>query len=191
MARKTQNPGSPTGEPEYLTVGFLRRPHGVTGEIVMDLHTDFPDRLREGRHVFLGDAHEAATLSGSRRHAGGMLVRFKGVETPEAVGRFRNTWVYVLRADEPAGPDVQLYQHELIGMAVLDEEARPLGQITEIIETGANDVYVVKADGRPDLLLPAISSVILRIDRIARTMRVHVLEGLRDSSEGADADSSE
>ena len=178
MADTKNASGSPDGEPVYLTVGFLRRPHGVHGEIILDLHTDFPERLKSGRKLFLGQGHKPMTLASARPHAKGMLIQFKGVETPEEVGQFRNQWVYVKASDVPPLPEGQLYQHELFGFSVVDEGDNLLGELVEILETGANDVYVVKdANGR-EILLPAIPSVILRLDPARRLIRVHLLEGL-------------
>jgi len=178
MADNKNASGSPDGEPVYLTVGFLRRPHGVQGEIILDLHTDFPERLKSGRKLFLGEEHTPMTLVSARPHAKGMLIKFKGVETPEDVGQFRNQWVYVHASDVPPLPEGQLYQHELFGFAVVDESDNLLGELAEILETGANDVYVVRdANGR-EILLPAIPSVILEIDPARRLIRVHMLEGL-------------
>jgi 16S rRNA processing protein RimM len=178
MADTKNAPGSPDGEPVYLVVGFLRRAHGVRGEIIMDLHTDFPERLRSGRKLFVGDEHTPVTLTGARPHAKGMLVKLKGVETPEAVIPFRNQWVYVQATDVPALPEGKLYQHELFGFDVVDENGESLGSLVEIIETGANDVYVVRNEAGKEILLPAIPSVILETDPVRRMMRVHLLEGL-------------
>src|SRR5215212_6010536 len=113
MADTKNAPGSPDGEPVYLVVGFLRRAHGLRGEIIMDLHTDFPERLRGGRKLFVGDEHKPMTLSETRPHAKGMLVKFKGIETPEAAGEIRNQWVYVLASEVPRLPEGKLYQYEL------------------------------------------------------------------------------
>jgi 16S rRNA processing protein RimM len=113
MADTKNAPGSPDGEPVYLVVGFLRRAHGVHGEMIMELHTDFPERLRSGRKLFVGDEHKPMTLSGARPHAKGMLVKFQGIETPEDAGLFRNQWVYVKATDVPALPEDKIYQHEL------------------------------------------------------------------------------
>jgi 16S rRNA processing protein RimM len=178
MADTKNAPGSPDGEPVYLVVGFLRRAHGVRGEMIMDLHTDFPERLRSGRKLFVGDEHKPMTLSGVRPHAKGMLVKFKGIETPEDAGLFRNQWVYVKATDVPALPEGKIYQHELFGFKVVDENDTPLGELVEIIETGANDVYVVKDEHGKEILLPAIPSVVLELDADRRLMRVHLLEGL-------------
>jgi len=178
MAETKDAPGSPDGEPVYLVVGFLRRAHGVHGEIIMDLHTDFPERLRKGRKLFVGEKHQLLTLASTRPHMKGMLVKFKGIETPEGIGQFRNQWVYVKTTDLPPLPEGQLYQHELFGFKVLDETDQVLGELVEIIETGANDVYVVKNESGKEILLPAISSVILKVDPEQRVMHVHLLEGL-------------
>ena len=110
----------------------------------MDLHTDFPERLQEGRTLFGGDDHTPLIVSGTRPHAKGLLVKFKGVETPEDAGQLRNQWVYVKSTDVPSLPEGKLYQHELFGFQVIDEHENLLGELVEIIETGANSVYVVR-----------------------------------------------
>jgi 16S rRNA processing protein RimM len=178
MADTKNSSGSPDGEPVYLVVGFLRRAHGLRGEIIMDLHTDFPERLQGGRKLFVGEERKPMTLSGARPHAKGMLVKFKGIESPEDAGRLRNQWVYVKAADVPSLPEGKLYQHELFGFEVIDESGNSLGELVEIIETGANDVYVVRDESGKEILLPAIPSVILETDPARRVLRVHLLEGL-------------
>ena len=178
MADQENLSGSPTGEPLYLSVGFLRRPHGLQGEIIMDLHTDFPERMKAGRKLFVGDDHKPMTLEAVRVHAKGLLVKFKDIETTEAAGLFRNQWVFIKAKDAPPLPDGQIYQYELIGFKVVDENDNPLGTLAEILETGANDVYVVKDDAGKEILLPAIPSVILDLDAGQRVIKVHVLDGL-------------
>jgi 16S rRNA processing protein RimM len=175
---KATSSGSPSGEPVYLVVGFLRRPHGVTGEIILDVHTEFPERLKAGKRLFVGGKYQPITLTNSRGHAKGLLVKLKGFNTPEEVGQFRNQWVYVKASDEPALPEGKYYHHQLIGLQVVDENDIPLGELTEVLVTGANDVYVVKDASDRELLLPAIPPVILDVDLGRRLMKVHLLEGL-------------
>jgi len=162
----------------YLSVGFLRRPHGVLGEIVMDLHTDFPERMKAGRKLFVGEEYKPMTLTNVRPHQLGLLVKFENIETPEDAGIYRNQWVYIKAKDAPPLPEGKIYQYELIGFKVVDENANSLGELAEILETGANDVYVVRDDSGKEILLPNIPSVILDLDAGARLMRVHLLEGL-------------
>jgi 16S rRNA processing protein RimM len=178
MADTQKVSGSPDGEPVYLTVGFLRRPHGVQGEIIMDLHTDFPERMQPGRKLFVGKNYQPLTLTNVRPYRSGLLVKFKDVETPEAAGMYRNQWVYTPAQDAPPLPEGQVYQHELFGFQVLDENEQLLGELVEILETGANNVYVVKDEAGKEILLPVIPSVILNVDAARRLIRVHLLEGL-------------
>ena len=180
MADTKNASGSPDGEPVYLAVGFLRRAHGLRGEIILDLHTDFPERLRSGRKLLIGEERKPMTLEGARPHAKGMLVKFIGIDTPEEAGQLRNQWVYVIATDVPSLPEGKLYQHELFGFEVVDDNGNSLGELVEIIETGANDVYVVKNQSGKEILLPAIPSVILGLDPARRSMRVHLIEGLID-----------
>ena len=174
--------GSPsTGEPVYLAIGHLRRPHGVHGEIVMEVHTDFPERIKKGMKVFVGESHDAMVIEGARFHNEGLIVKFHAVDSPEDVGRLRNLWVYVASADRPPLPEGQYYFHELIGLQVVDDTDDLIGELTEIIETGANNVYVVTRADKSEVLLPAIPSVILDVDMGRRLMRVHLLDGLLDN----------
>jgi 16S rRNA processing protein RimM len=178
MPAKKQSTGSPAGEPVYLVIGYLRRSHGVRGEIIMDLHTDFPERIKSGRKVLIGEKHQPLTLDTVRPHADGLLVSFRGVDTPEDAGKYRNQWVYVKASEVPPLPEGQHYQYELIDLDVVDENGSPLGKLVEILETGANDVYVVRDASGREILLPAIPSVILNLDMSQRSLRVHLLEGL-------------
>jgi 16S rRNA processing protein RimM len=177
MVTKKQS-DSPSGGSVYLAIGFLRRPHGVGGEIIMDLHTDFPERIQPGKKVYIGGNYEDAEFESVRAHGNGLLIKVQGYHTPESAGRFRNQWVYVKADEVPPLPEGQHYKHELIGLNVFDEDGNPLGVLSEILETGANDVYMVRNEAGREILLPAIPSVILERDMDARTMKVHLLDGL-------------
>ncbi len=182
---KNAGSGSPSaGEPLYLLIGSLRRPHGVRGEMVMEVITDFPERIKPNTHVFVGDSYQPMIIANARFHNEGLLIKFKGIDTPEDVGRYRNQLVYVSAADRPALPKGQYYHHELIGFDVVDESGELIGHLTEIMQTtGANDVYVVtQTDGR-EILLPVIASVILDIEPERRSIKIRLVPGLLDESE--------
>jgi len=176
---KAGKSGSPSkGEPVYLAVGLLRRPHGVHGEILMEVYTDFPERLEDGTTVFLGAKHKPATLRHIRHHNEGLLFSFEGVDTPESAGLLRKQLVYVKTATRPALPAGQYYHHQMIGMTVVDDSGNELGKLTEIIQTGANDVYVVLSGTGKELLLPSIKQVVLDVDVESNRMIVHLIPGL-------------
>ena len=155
----------------------------MRGEILMDVLTDFPERLQPGAMVYVGEAHQPMTISGRRVHADGLLIAFRGVAAREEAGQFRNQYVYVLAANRPPLPEGEYYHHQLIGLQVMDEKGKVLGVLAEVLETGANDVYVVRRMQGGEVLLPAIPSVVLEVNLARRQMRVHLLPGLDEDRE--------
>jgi 16S rRNA processing protein RimM len=157
--------GSPQpGEPVFLVIGKLRRPHGVHGEMIMDILTDFPERLKAGMTVFVGEEHKPYKAKTWREHQKGSLVSFFDFTTPETVGILRNQLVYVKTSELPALPQGEYYHHQVIGLRVVDESGAELGSVTDVIATGANDVFIVKQEGGSEFLLPAIDEMVLNID---------------------------
>ncbi len=128
--------------------------------------------------MFIGAPHRKYVIADCRPHAKGLLIRFDGTASPEAAGTLRNQAVYVSAANRPVLTAGQYYHHQLLGSEVFDEQGVSLGQLNEILQTGANDVYVVAMDEQRELLLPAIESVILQIDVEARTIRIRMPPGL-------------
>jgi 16S rRNA processing protein RimM len=176
--------GSPAaGEPAFLAVGKVRRPHGVTGDVLVEIYTDFPERLQPKASVYAGEDHLPLTISRQRFHNEGALLAFDGFSTPEQVGRFRNQILYIKSTEVEELPEGEYYFHELLGLSVLDETGEFLGNVTEIMETGANDVYVITNDAGRELLLPAINEVILDVDLVSKVMKVHLLPGLLDNGD--------
>ena len=165
--------GSPLkGEPVFLVVGKLRRAHGLAGDILMEVITDFPERMRSGREVFIGEEHTPVHLQKSHVHPPFLLLKFREFDTPEEVGKFRNSIVYVRADSLPPLPEGEYYQHQLVGLQVVTEDGQSLGILTEVLETGANDVYIVKAADGKEVLLPAIHDVILGVNLAEKTMVV-------------------
>jgi 16S rRNA processing protein RimM len=171
--------GPPTaGGPEFLVVGKVRRPHGVRGDVVVEIFTDYPERLIPKKDVFLGETHLKLTIDRRRQHNEGLLLGFEGISSPEEAGRYRNQILSILSSETPELPEGRYFFHELLNIKVVDESEKDLGTLTEIIETGANDVYVIKGQDGRELLLPAIPTVILNVDLDAKIIKVHLLPGL-------------
>ena len=147
----------------------------------MEVLTDFPERLAAGAEVFVGADHRPMVIDSARPHSEGMLIKFEGVESPEAAGRYRNHYVYVTTADRPPLPEGHYYEHQVIGFAVVEDHSnQTIGTLSEILHTTANDVYVVARPGGGEVLVPVIASVVLEIDASRRTIRVHLLPGLME-----------
>lgn len=172
----------PPGEPEFLVVGKLGKPHGIHGEIVMNVFTEFPERIQPGIVVYIGPEYRAMQVTKRRPHGRGLLLSFEGCQTRETAAELRNLLVQVPAADRPPLPDGEFYQHQLLGLQVIDEQNTSLGWITAILATGANDVYVVKDSEGSEILIPAIESVVLDIDLEAEQVTVHMLPGLLPGS---------
>lgn len=183
---KDQPAGSPTaGEPAFLVIGKVRRPHGVKGDVLVEIYTEFPERLRPEAVVYVGEEHLPLKISRRRNHNEGLLLAFEQYTTPEQVGRFRNQLLYTAKSDAPELPPGEYYLYEFIGLDVVDEKDVPLGKVSEVLQTGANDVYVVTNESGGELLLPAIAEVVLDVDIAAKKMRVHLLPGLLEEAEAS------
>jgi 16S rRNA processing protein RimM len=146
----------------------------------MEVLTDFPERLIEGMLLYVGTEQQPLHLVKRRYHREALLVTFEGYETPEAVGEFRNQYAFIPISGLAPLPEGEYYHHQVLGLRVVDENGAGIGTIVEIIETGANDVYVVRQEGGSDILLPAIDPVILDVNLNSGEMLVHLLPGLVD-----------
>ncbi len=176
---KQEKTGSPySGEPAFLLVGILRRPHGLRGEILMAVMTDFPERIQVGSVFLMGNRHEPITIKSIRQHNKGLIVGLEGCPDRTAVEGMSNKKLFVRADDRPPLPEGEYYLHELLGLQVITDQDAVLGHLVEMIETGATNVYVVRPEEGRDILLPAMDEVILAIDLEKKEMRVHLLEGL-------------
>ena len=165
--------------PAFLAIGKLRRPHGVRGEMVMSVWTDFPERLLPGVTVYVGETYTLLTIRSVRWHRDDILIAFEEYTDRDQVGVLRNQIAYVRADDRPPLPEGEFYLHQLLGLNVFrDEDDLYLGEVEEIIETGSNDVLIVRMPDGKELLLPDIPSVVLDINLERNEMRVHLLPGL-------------
>ena len=165
-------------EPVFVVVGIGRRPHGLQGEMLVQVLSDDPQRLQAGAQLRLGPQQLPVTVASAREHNQGLLIAFEEYPTREDVEPFRNVPLYVHLDDLPDLDDGEFYAHQLVGLDVIDEEGQQLGRLGEVLETGANDVYVVQSTGGGELLLPAIQDVVLKIDLENGQITVRLLPGM-------------
>jgi 16S rRNA processing protein RimM len=156
-------------QPAYLALGRVLRPHGVRGELRVSTITDYPERVAELETVFLSRDVEGADakpylIESVRLHQDYILIKFENVPDRNAAERLRD--LYVLVDIEHAVPldDDEVYLYELIGLTVKLEDGTVLGTLTDIMETGANDVYVINSDTHGSILIPAHDETIVEID---------------------------
>ncbi len=146
-----------------LSIGRIVGAHGLRGEVRLRIWTHFPERIPRLGHVYLEGEQAPRRLLGARLQGDIAVLRLEGIATREAAEGLRGQ---VVRIDlEQAAPlaEDEYYHFQLLGLEVVDETGEPLGELVEIIETGANDVYVVRGS-RGEILLPALRSVILDVD---------------------------
>jgi len=160
-----KNTGSPkASEPVFLLVGRLRSAHGLKGEIAMEVLTDFPQRLCANRIVYVGENRQPLLILRSRWKAQLLLIAFQEIEDRNEASLLCNQPVFVRAEELPPLDDGEYYHHQLIGLKVVEESGKLMGVLSEILETGANDVFVVKPDNTPEILLPVIESVIVNVN---------------------------
>lgn len=170
-------------EPRYLVVGLIVGAHGLRGELKVDLLTDDPHRFGQLERVYIGyeDAEpEPWSLLGYRLHRGQVLLQLEGCAARTEAEALRGSWVQVPLAEAlPLGED-EYYEYQVVGLDVWTTAGAFLGQVMEVIYTGANDVYVVHdpASGRREVLIPAIDDVVLQVDLEAGRLVVALPDGL-------------
>lgn len=160
---ETSKPASPLDQ-GFVVIGKLRRPHGIHGDMLFEIMTDYPERIVNGKRVFIGEEFSEKIIVDARNHHVGLIVHLEGYDTPEDCGDLRNKMVYVPITELPELPAGEVYHHDLIGMSVVTATGELIGVLLEIMETGANDVLIVRdADGN-ETLLPDIESVVLAVN---------------------------
>jgi 16S rRNA processing protein RimM len=171
-AKKETQAGSPAnGEPVFLAIGRLRSAHGVHGEITLEVWTEFPERIKPGISLYLGEDHLKVTVASVRSKDRLLLLSLKGYDQRESVNTLRNLIVYTKHSGFPKLPAGQYYHHELIGLKVVNQGGEDIGFITEILETGSNNVLIIDKQGK-ELLLPFIENVVISIEPSSGLMRV-------------------
>jgi 16S rRNA processing protein RimM len=181
MASKRLSKGSQSARQsdEFVAVGRIIRPHGVRGALVFEPLSELGASLREGDQIFLGKERRPAIVRSLRPHARRLLLRLEGVDRYEVAAQLRLTDVAIGVGDAAPLPEGTFYRWQILGLEVQTEEGESLGQVVDIFETGANDVYLVRSRLGEELLLPAVEPVIKNVDLDSRCMIVHLLPGLR------------
>jgi 16S rRNA processing protein RimM len=164
---------------EYLAVGRILRPHGIRGELLLEAAPDLVGMLSVGGKIYLGPDRTPATILSLRTHAENYLLLVKGTVDRSSADRYRGTVVYVRSQSAPPLPPHVFYHWQIVGLEVQTEAGEILGKIAEILQTGANDVYVVRDEAGAEVLLPAIEPVILKVDLDGKRMLVRLIPGLR------------
>ena len=167
---------------QLLRVGVISSTHGVRGEVKVYPTTDDVNRFKKLKKVVLDTGREYMDLeiSGVKFFKNQVILKFKGIDNINDIEKYKGKDLLVHREDAVALEDNENYVADLIDLKVVTDEGVVLGYLTEVMETGANDVYVVETEDGKELLLPAIRDCILDVDLDEEVMTVHILPGLFD-----------
>ena len=166
---------------QMLRVGVITSTHGVRGEVKVFPTTDDAKRFKTLKKVIL-DGREPLELSIEqvKFFKNMVILKFKGYDNINDVETWRQKDLLITREQAVALKPDEYFITDLIGLQVNDDEGNEVGTIKDVLETGANDVYVVALPNGKELLLPAIKDCILNVDMENGEMTVHILDGLMD-----------
>lgn len=169
-------------DPDFLVIGRVTRPHGVHGEIRVEIITELPERFTWLEVVHMSRTPDdpeprAVAVESVRFHQGYALLKLGQYDSRGDVESLRGTWLMVPGEEALPLEEGELYHYQLEGLEIYTDEDVYLGRLTEILETGANEVFVVKGP-QGEVLLPNIREVVQEVDVDGGRMIVRLLEGL-------------
>lgn len=180
----TEAGNQPASSPHFLVLGRILRPHGVRGELRLQVITDYPERIADLDSIFIGrdpfDPSSAIEFGvvGARRHREQMLVRLEGITNRDDVEPYRGQLLMVALDDAVPLEDNEYYVFQIIGASVVTTDGEDLGKVQDVLETGANDVFVVRGGIYGEVLIPDIPDVVLEISPDTTRITVALPPGL-------------
>lgn len=170
---------------DLLQVGVITTTHGVRGEVKVFPTTDDPARFKKLKNVILDTGREKIDLevAGVKFFKNMVILKFKGIDDINDVEKYRKKSLYVTRENAVKLKKNEYFIADLIGLKVESDEGEDLGTLSDVLQTGANDVYVLSKEGEDDILLPAIKECVKEVDIENGTILVHLLPGLREANQ--------
>lgn len=164
---------------EFLRVGVISSTHGIRGEVKVFPTTDDPARFKKLKKVLLDTGKERLDMEiqSVKFFKQFVIVKFRGVDNINDIERYKGKSLLVPRGDAPALEENEYYIADLIGMEVFAGEEH-FGVLKDVMETGANEVYIVDSDRHGEVLIPAIRDCILDVNVKDGIMKIRLLDGL-------------
>ena len=165
-------------EPRFLVIGQVAKPHGVRGEVSVIPHTDLPERFNWIDQIYVGEKSPTLVeVESTRFHKGRPLLKLSGYDTREEAALLRGQWLQIPEDQAIPLDENEYFLFQVVGLVVETVDGTKLGMLTEVIETGANNVFVVKGS-QGEILIPDIPEVISDIDFEQKRMIVDPMPGL-------------
>lgn len=165
---------------DMLQVGVITSTHGVRGEVKVFPTTDDPARFKKLKKVVLDTGKETLPLeiAGVKFFKQFVILKFKGIDNINDIEKYRQCPLLVTREDAVPLEEDEYYIADMIGMKVVTEDGEEFGTLKDVMETGANDVYIIDSNAHGEVLIPAIQECILDVDIEAQQMKIHLMDGL-------------
>ncbi len=165
---------------ELYQVGAITQTHGIWGEVKVFPLTDDISRFKNMKDLILDTGKEQISLevTSARPQKNLVILKFKGYDNINDVEKYKGCGLYVTKENRVKCEKDEYFIADLIGLEVVTDEKMTLGEVADVITTGANDVYVVAKPDGEEILLPAIKECILDIDMEKGKMQVHMMPGL-------------
>lgn len=160
---------------KLIAIGKIVAPHGVRGDVRVVPLTDFPERFKALKTVLL-DNNVQMTVTNVKYHKQFVLLKFSGLNDMDSVEYLRGVNIWVQRKDLVQLPEGHYYQFDIIGLKVYNLADEYLGVVTDILQTGSNDVYVVEQENKQVHLIPTLKKVVRTIDIQNNKMIVDLME---------------
>ena len=163
-----------------LQVGVISSTHGIRGEVKVFPTTDDAQRFKKLKKVILDTGREELSLEiqGVKFFRQFVILKFKGIDNINDIEKYKGKSLSVERKDAVPLEEDEYYIADMIGMKVMTDEGEEFGALKDVMETGANDVYVIEMKDGKEVLIPAIKQCVLDIDVEKMCMTIHVMEGL-------------
>lgn len=167
---------------DLLKVGVISNTHGIRGEVKVFPTTDDPRRYLDLEDVILdtGTEKKKMEIEKVRFFKNMVILKFKGIDDINEILPYQKKNLYVTREQAVPLAENEYFIADLIGLKAVSDEGEDLGKVADVIQSAANDIYVIEKDGTPDLLIPAILECIKKVDLKAGSMEIHLLPGLRE-----------
>lgn len=167
---------------EELQVGVITQTHGIRGEVKVFPTTDDANRFQKLKEVILETGKERLTLTvaGVKFFKQYVILKFREYDSINDVEKYKGARLLVPREKAVKLQKDEYFVADLIGMQVVTEDGEPFGRLKNVLETGANDVYVVETTEGKEVLLPAIRECVLQVDMEKGVITVHIMDGLLD-----------